>query len=283
MIWHDGRIIPEEDLKVSINDRVFEHGLGLFETFRTWDGRAPLLSRHLDRLRTSSLALGIDLDRVLLPDRDAVSGLLSAVELGGDVMLRLTLTAGSARGLPPVCWLAAKPLPGPEPSPLSAQVHRFSGEPDDFVHPHKMLNYWGRRTAYELARRSEVDEALLITRNGLLCEGSRNNVLIIPAGQPQVIKTPPLFLPILPGIMRRVALDFAASRGYAIEETSVDMQELFDADAVFLTNSVRGVRPVGRIDDRPIGSASQDELVRLFAEELPRYIRSLPDVPEPKP
>jgi branched-subunit amino acid aminotransferase/4-amino-4-deoxychorismate lyase len=103
MIWHDGRIIPADDLKVGIDDRVFEHGLGLFETLRTWDGRAPLLSRHLDRLRASARELGIELDRVPLPDRDAVTDLLDAVELGGSVLLRLTLTAGSGRGLPPVC------------------------------------------------------------------------------------------------------------------------------------------------------------------------------------
>jgi branched-subunit amino acid aminotransferase/4-amino-4-deoxychorismate lyase len=280
MIWHDGRFIPDDELKVGIDDRVFEHGLGLFETFRTWDGRAPLLSRHLDRLRTSARALGIELDQVHLPDRDAVSGLLAAAESGGDVLLRLTLTAGSGRGLPPVCWLAARPLPEPEPSPLSAQVWRYSEEPDGFVRHHKMLNYWGRRMVYEVARGSQVDEGLLCTRDGLLCEGSRNNVLLVPVGRPLVIKTPALYFPILPGIMRRVALDFAASRGYAVEEAIVDVEELFDAEAVFLTNSVRGVRPVGRIDDRLVGSTSQDELVRLFAEELPRYIRSLPDESE---
>jgi branched-subunit amino acid aminotransferase/4-amino-4-deoxychorismate lyase len=282
MIWHEGRIILSEDLEVSIDDRVFEHGLGLFETLRTWAGRAPLLPRHLDRLRASALTLDINLSKVRLPDRDAVTGLVNAAELGGDVLLRLTLTAGSGRGLPPVCWLVAKPLPGPEPTPLSARVHRFPGEPDDVVHRHKMLNYWGRRMAYEFARKSESDEALFFTRDGLLCEGSRNNVLVVPAGRPRVITTPPLSFPILPGIMRRVALDFAASRGYAIEETSVDLKELFDAEAVFLTNSVRGVRPVGRIDDTPVESTGQDELIRLFTEELPRYIRSLPDDPEPK-
>ncbi len=180
MIWHDGRIILEGDLKVGIEDRVFEHGPLFARTFRTWDGRAPLLSRH-PIIAGLCTALGIDLDRVRLLDRAAVTGLLAAVELGGDVRLRLTLTAGSGRP-------AAGLLAGSEAASLTRTVAlvrpgpSFSGEPDDFVHPHKMLNYWGRRTAYELARLSEVDEPCS-SRGMAFCEGSRNNVLIVPPGQ----------------------------------------------------------------------------------------------------
>ena len=54
MIWVGGRIVPDDALRVSVLDRTFEHGLGLFETLRTWNGRAPLLDRHLARMTRSA-------------------------------------------------------------------------------------------------------------------------------------------------------------------------------------------------------------------------------------
>ena len=104
MIWHDGSIIPDEALRVGIDDRVFEHGLGLFETFRSWDGRAPLLGSHLDRLRDSARTLGIALEGVKLPGREGVARLLDAAGVGGDGMLRPTVTGrfciGESAGSP---------------------------------------------------------------------------------------------------------------------------------------------------------------------------------------
>lgn len=277
MIWHDGEIIPDEALRVGIDDRVFEHGLGLFETFRSWDGRSPLLGRHRERLENSAQVLGIPLDGVALPTDQTVARLLGASGLGGDAMLRLTVTAGSP-SRPPVAWMTAGPLPAAETWPLSVETRGGYTEP--FTRGHKMLNYWSRRRAFEEAREKGFDEVLLTSPEGFVWEGSRNNLLVVPAGRPRVIETPRLQGQVLPGIMRRVALDFAEANGYAIEERTVDLRELFDAEAVYLTNSVRGVRPVGRIDGRPIRTVLGD-LTRLFAEELPRQIRSSPVTDEP--
>jgi branched-chain amino acid aminotransferase len=279
MIWHDGAILPDDALRVGIEDRVFEHGLGLFETFRSWDGRAALLGRHLARLRASARALGIPLESVRLPDREAVAGLLGAAGLDGDALLRLTATGGSESAAP-VAWLTVRPMLPPETLPLRVATKGGCSEP--FVHRHKMLNYWGRRRAFERAREQGEDEVLLASPEGYVWEGSRNNLLVVTAGRSRVVETPDLHGPVLPGIMRKVVLDFLGERGYAIEERVVNLRELLDAEAVYLTNSVRGVRPVGRIDGRPVRT-SCDELTRLLVDELPRFIQSLPEVDEPQP
>jgi branched-subunit amino acid aminotransferase/4-amino-4-deoxychorismate lyase len=279
MIWHDGSILADDALRIGIDDRVFEHGLGLFETFRSWDGRAPLLGRHLARLRTSATSLGIPLDGVCLPDRRAVGMLLDAAGTGGDALLRLTVTGGSESTIA-VAWLTARPLPPPESQPLRVATRVGYNEP--FVHRHKMLNYWGRRRAFEWAMEQGEDEVLLLSPEGYAWEGSRNNLLVVTSGRSVVVETPGLQGPVLPGIMRSVALDFLRERGYAIEERIMNLRELLDAEAVYLTNSVRGVRQVGRIDGRPIRT-SCDELTRLLADELPRFIQSLPELDEPQP
>lgn len=282
MIWHDGLVIPEDRLRVGVDDRAFEHGLGLFETFRSWDGRAPLLARHLERLRSSARELGIPLEGVRLPGREAVATLVEASGPGGDAMLRLTVTAGSASGRPPVAWMTVRPLPEPEPRPLL--VVSEEGARPSIVHDHKMLNYWHRRVNYERAIGLGVAEILLATEGGRLLEGSRNNVLIVPGGRPRAIATPALdHGPVLAGVMRRVALDFAADHGYEVEERVVDRRELAGAEAVFLTNSVRGVRPVDSIDCRRINNKANLDLILVFTEKLPRFLRDSRDLDEPSP
>ncbi len=76
LIWVHGEIVPDDALRISVMDRTFEHGLGLFETFRTWNGHATLLDRHLERLLRSARELGLPLESSQLPDSAAVFELI---------------------------------------------------------------------------------------------------------------------------------------------------------------------------------------------------------------
>lgn len=75
--------------------------------------------------------------------------------------------------------------------------------------------------------------------------------------------------------MRRRALDLAESLGYTVDERPVVVDELLTAEAVFLTNSVRGVRRVDQVGSTRLDDNSQADLTLAFVEELPRLIRSL--------
>jgi branched-subunit amino acid aminotransferase/4-amino-4-deoxychorismate lyase len=279
MIWHAGKIIADEMLAVPIIDRVFEHGLGLFETFRSWNGRAPLLARHLERLIDSGDTLGIAIQRELLPDQAAVSALLEANSLGGDAMFRLTVTAGSASGRAPFAWLTARPLPDPEPTPIAVGLEAgLLGTFEAAVHPHKMLNYWGRRVAHERAAARGLADVLIVGAGGEILEGSRNSLLLVPSGEPRMLVRP-AGVPILPGIMCRVAQEFALKFGYASESRAITLKDLQAAEAVFLTNSVRGVRPLSRIEEWEFETTEQAGLIHLLTEDLPAFLSKY----EPEP
>ncbi len=101
MIWVRGQLVADDALQVSVLDRTFEHGLGLFETFRTWNRHPTLLPRHLRRLRRSAAELDLALDPASLPDSQAVRDLLNADGREGDAVLRITLSGGlsASRGL----------------------------------------------------------------------------------------------------------------------------------------------------------------------------------------
>jgi branched-subunit amino acid aminotransferase/4-amino-4-deoxychorismate lyase len=245
MIWVGGRIVPDDALAVSALDRAFEHGLGLFETFRTWNGLPTLLDRHLARLKRSAAELGLPLDPATLPDAAAVAALIGAEQVEGDASLRITLTGGRSRTEGSILWMRATPLPPPiRPEGARVDPDACTVAGDDPLARHKSLNYWRKRLAYEQARARGFDEVFCRTAEGSLWEGSRTNVFLVESA---TLTTPALAGPIVPGVMRSLVLQHARGLpGVVQEDSTVATARLRSADEVFLTNSVRGIIPVAR-------------------------------------
>ena len=311
MIWSDGEILPDDSLTINAADRTFEHGLGLFETLRTWGGRPTLLDRHRARMMGSAGALRLPIDPGSLPDERAVLELLEAEGVEGDRMLRITATGGTASGrsvvwmrsgeLPSatreggavVCvnsWMSdhgsisrvSSPLPNPPPQggrepdsgrepepsqqasgasvrplpPLRGRVERGSSHdqglsppadaPSDFTARHKTLNYWFKRAAHEEARGRGYDETLILADRWGYLEASRSNLSVVTGDR---LITCSADAPIVPGIMRQLVLDVAEELPLDVQELpGLDPDQLDSADEVFLTNAVRGIIPVARVD-----------------------------------
>ncbi|MFO0950874.1 MAG: aminotransferase class IV [Isosphaeraceae bacterium] len=278
MLWIDGRVADERSVSISVRDRTFEHGLGLFETTRTWNRQAPLLDRHLARLRRSACELGLSLDGVRLPDPESVAELLDAEKPTDDVVLRLTLSGGIGGTGGASLWMRALPLPPPvRPGGAVVEVGSWSVLADDELARHKTLNYWSRRRAHEKARGLGFDEVLSVgQRDGstVVWEGSRTNLFVV-AGE--TLKTPSLEGPLVPGIMRALVLECAAETSLQIREVEgLPLADVRGADEVFLTNSARGVIPVARVhamgrDDRFVGDVPDtwtQRLMRLVRDRL---------------
>lgn len=256
MIWVGGEVVNDDELKISALDRTFKHGLGLFETLRTWNGHATLLGRHTARITQSAEALGIPLDPKSLPKPRDVAKLLEADRRPGDAQLRIALSGGTNAPGSAVLWMTSAPLP-PDWGVLG------SGNPGRIVelaHPalapdwgsrlgrHKTMNYLRRQEEFE-ARGSM--ESLVQAEDGMIVEGTRTNVFFVRNG---VLKTAGLSYPILPGVMRSVVLERAAHMGIGIDEFTFQGTQdpevspgWAGADEVFLTNSLRGIVPVARM------------------------------------
>ena len=245
MIWVAGRIVPDESLSIGVGDRTFEHGLGLFETLRTWGGRAPLLDRHLARVTRSAAALGLPLDPANLPDAAAVSSLLAANGAAGDTLLRITLTGGTSAPGSSVVWMRSGPLPPPASEGGAIVAGTWDVAREDLLARHKGLNYWSRRLAHERAIAAGADETLSRTPDGRIWEGSRTSLFLVVAGS---LITPPASGPIVPGVMRALVLE----RVREATEAEAGIEALARADEAFLTNSVRGIVPVGRLFGRSL-------------------------------
>ncbi|MFO0892320.1 MAG: aminotransferase class IV [Isosphaeraceae bacterium] len=245
MIWLRGEIVADQALTISVLDRTFEHGLGLFETFRTWNGRATLLSRHLDRLRSSAQVLGLPLDPTSLPDEAAVHALLRAEGREGDARLRMTLSGGLSADSAGTLWMRAYPLT----QPAEAGIVLGRGWParSDPLAGHKTLNYWANRLMFEDAQEHGFHECVTVTPDGNVWECSRSNLFAVVEGD---VLTPPCEGRVLPGIMRGLILEQGPRLGFSVREATIGILDpLFRPEEMFVTNSVRGLTPVRRWGD----------------------------------
>lgn len=247
----DGMLVAPEQATISIFDRGFLFGDGVFEVFRTWDEAPVDLDAHLARLYASAAHLGI---KSLAQDRVADAVRRTLANAGpGEKRIRVVLTRG------PGALLARPATLGPGRTivvvePLPAQPTELSLALVDWPLPrrtgpaHKTLAYLDHVLARELAANAGADEALRLGADGDVVECATANVFIVTAG---AVATPPVEIGILPGVTRARVLAACAAAGITAAERRLPTEEVLAADEVFVTSAVRGVVPVTRLDGNP--------------------------------
>jgi len=280
IVYLNGQFISGESAAVSIDNGGWLHGAGLFETIRAENRHAFRLARHLDRMCASAARLLAPVVRAALPDQSVIGKLMQANELT-DARIRVTLTAGSMQAdaasheSPLTLCATAAPLES-YPAELydrgvTVLISRYRQSPYDPLAGHKTTSHFSRLLALAEAQVANCNEALWFTPENLLAEGSISNVFIVKSGK---VITPPLDTPVLPGIARAVVLEICASEGIRTEMQPVTIDNLLDADEVFLTNVIMQVMPVCRIEQRDIAGGAPgpiaSRLLRCYGDLVAR-------------
>lgn len=195
-------------------------GYGLIETMRVRDGRIPFLDHHLARLTRSLAELGLP-----QPKQD-VRKLATPFAATGDAVLRVELLDGRAS-------VTVRELPALDPPAVIT-----ASEPHH-PYPHKTTDRDCFMDAAEEAEVAEADDALLVTHEGWVAEGTTWNMFWWDGSQ---LRTPALDLGILPGVGRARVMELAR----AVEGRYP--RGALDGKSLFLTNAVRGVVPIASID-----------------------------------
>ena len=215
-------------------------GYGLIETMRVRGGRIPFLARHLERLERSLRELGL-----ARPSQD-VQELVRPFADVGDAVLRLEVADGRAS-------VTVRALP--ELAPPSVITASESHEP----YPHKITE---RDCFVDAAREAEVaeaDDALLLTHEGLVAEGTTWTLFWWDGKR---LRTPAIELGILPGVARARVRELRA-----VDEGRYPRDALREK-SVFLTNAVRGIVPVASLDGVSVRRDRRTaELARRFWPE----------------
>ena len=256
MIWLNGELRSDDAAKVSIFDRGFLYGDGLFETIPVYCGVPFLIDAHLRRLQDSAAAMRF----VGAPSpqdwKRAVAALLAA-EQTDCATLRLWMSRGinTATGLSCTAatsptWIAACLPARKHAGRLYAEgaslyaVDRMHVLPSQLPTASKHSNYLASILAFDDVHAAGADEALLCIPDGHVCEGAYSNLFFIFDG---VVCTPPLSDGPLAGIARACIVDLACGLGMQVEERAIPYASLAAAGEAFITNSLIGIAPVARI------------------------------------
>lgn len=256
----NGQFIPEEQANVSIFDRGFLYGDGLFETLRVSYGRPFCWEQHLERLER-----GAQLLQIALPfNRDSLRSLAAELIRQNqlpDCLLRLSLSRGTGRrGYSPKgagaatfalslhpCRSNASSLGGWHV--ITSAVRLFAEDP---LAQCKTANKLPQILARAQADALGADEALLLNSRAEAAESTSGNLFWVKAGR---ICTPPLSSGILPGITRAVILELAHRLTLPAQEVSITLDQLKLTDGVFLTLSSLGVVEVLSLDGHPLSKS----------------------------
>ena len=250
MIWSMGRVVEDSSIAFDAGDRMLEHGVGLFETLRTWDGKTPTLERHLARMSRSAAELGVPIDSKSFPDSKAVLELREFSGHGGDVVVRITASGGLAETKRSArLWMRSRQIPSPDRILKKLVVAEPRVCWHDPLARHKTLNYWLRKRVYDEARARDADDAVFLGYDGRMWETSRANIFIVKGRE---IITPSIEGPIVPGVMRGLVIELARSAKRVVREVDCSLFDLDNADEAFLTNSVGGVMPIAHAPGRAL-------------------------------
>lgn len=248
-----GALVDAEAASVSVFDRGFLFGEGVFETVRVYAGRAFLLARHLDRLVAGVEVMGFEVDRGML-EADVALALLRWGAADG--VLKVVVSGGQGGGLlpafrgPATRVVLIEPLPSIDQAIYERGVAVELGGGGLVVPSVKSTSYAGSVVAARQARERGAYELVWVDVEGRVLEGATSAVVAVRGAE---LLGPPLSLGVLPSLTRAALFELAPSLSLAPRECVLTRQMVEAADEVLLCSSIREVVPVVSVGGRPVG------------------------------
>jgi D-alanine transaminase len=263
IVYLNGNFLPESEACVSVLDRGFIFGDGIYEVMPVYGGKLFRFNEHMSRLQSS-------LDAIKLNNPLSISEwqktLTKLIQLNGDgdQSLYLQITRGSAKrdhALPknPTPTLFAmcselKPLPT---DVICEGVAAITLDDIRWLRCHiKAISLLPNILLRQEALDQGAAEAILI-RDGQATEGAASNLFAVIDG---VITTPPKGSTLLPGITRDLVLELAANNGLSCQEKNISLDELQKADEIWLTSSTKEILSVTRLDGSKVADGKPGAL-----------------------
>jgi len=277
IVYLNGQFLPIEEAKVSVLDRGFIFGDGVYELVPVYRRQPFRLPQHLARLKTSLAGI-----RLASPHTDAewasIIGELVARQPFDDQGVYFQVTRGVAKrdhtfpkDAPATVFMMSNPLATPSAEQIAKGVAVVTAD-DNRWHrcDLKTISLVGNVLMRQLAADADAVETVMF-RDGELTEASASNVLVVIRG---TIVAPPKDNLILPGITYGAAYEFARGAGLPFEIRPVPKAEALTADEMWLTSSTKEVVAVTSVDGRPFAGGLPGPMFRkmhaLFQEHKPR-------------
>jgi D-alanine transaminase len=281
VVYINGSFLPRTEARVSVEDRGFVFGDGVYEVLRVINGRLFATRFHNERLERS-----LDGVRITLASGDSPARF---VEIGKQLLRENDLMRGEATLYIQVTRGATTRAHNFPPADITPTIYisvtRFTPYADFAQSGTSAISHadirWGRcdlKTlnllpnvlASQTAKDRGAFEAMLI-RDGVVTEGTRTNFFGVVKGS---LRTHPSDAHILPGITRSVLRDLARELSIQLDETPITLAEIPKLSELFLTGTTTDVMPVVKLDDKPVGNGRPGELTRRLQRVLAESLAS---------
>lgn len=290
-VFLDGEFMNRADARLSAFDAAIQHGVGLFETLSAASSPEGIvvhdLEAHLDRLQASAAKLGLSDEIKTGPLGEAITETVRRARYK-NTRVRLTLTGGDLNLLQthgrsnhrPTVLIAAQPATDYPDEMFDKGVMVTLGaarvNPLDPTAGHKTLNYWWRLRELQDAAGKGAGESIIFSVSNHLASGCVSNLFVVDGGN---LITPiaqgeeedvsgvetkegVMPSPVLPGITRMRVIEQAKAMGIQTTKRMMTIDDLLDAEEVFLTNSSWGVLPVVKVEAETIGSGAPGDVTK---------------------
>ena len=260
LIYVNGKIVPKNEAVVSVYDRGFMLGDGIWEGLRLYNGKWAFLDEHIDRLFEASIAIDLNINMNRNGVIQALENTRIANNITSDAHARLMITRGvkkrpfqhpSLSQSGPTFVIIIEHSKPKLPRPINlATVPHLRGLPmtqDPKLNSHSKLNCI---LACIAAEKAGADEALMLDINGFVNTTNACNFFIVRKGA--VWTSTGDYC--MNGSTRQKVIDICASNGIPIFERNFSLVDTYSADEAFLTGTFGAQTPVGMIDGRVIGS-----------------------------
>src|SRR5512132_2605768 len=250
-IWFSGELVDWPDAKIHVGAHGRHYGSGVFEGIRCYEtANGPAVFRltdHLKRLHNSAELLYMELPYSVDALRAASHELIGAHGLAECYLRPIAFYGYGELGVHP----GTNPV---DVAIMSWPWGAYLGEealPNGIPHVSKATGiYLNSMLAVIEATRGGYDEAILLTDDGYVADGSGENIFVV---KDEILSTPDLSASILPGITRQTVIEIAGALGYAVHERTIIRSDLHLADEIFMCGTAAEVTPVRSIDDHEIG------------------------------
>lgn len=281
-IWLDGKLVPQEEARISVFDHGLLYGDGVFEGIRAYHGRAFKLQEHLRRLYDGAHCIGLEIPLTMAQMSEVVLETLRANKLR-DAYVRLVVTRGVGDlgldprkcAVPTVFCIASHIELYPEEfyqtglSLITCATRRNS--PDALNGSIKSLNYLNNILAKVECARAGVQEGIMLTTEGYVCECTGCNIFL---AHGNCLTTPPVHIGNLPGITRQAVMDLAGELDMEVHEDLFRIQSVYTAEEVFLTGTGAEIVPVVEVDGRTIGEGRPGHTTHRLLEAFRALIQT---------
>jgi D-alanine transaminase len=260
-LYLNGEYLPLEQGRVSVEDRGFQFGDGVYEVIRVYHGKPFRLAKHLARLEQSVKGIELPLPEPPAKLEEICRKVIQGLE---DAQIYLQVTRGAAPRM--------HAFPQEVRPTFVAYARAVQRPADDRVYTLKSVtdDRWGRchlKTicllpnvlGKQAAARAGCDEGLFVRSDGTVTEGTTSNAFFVRDG---ALFTHPSDHRILNGVTREAVLELARQQGIRVRHQAVTLTEAAASEEIFVTGTVGEVTPAVALDGKPVGNGKPGAVTR---------------------